>query len=125
MRKMSSVCDYFVIASGTSTTHTGAVAEHIADMMKDAGQRLWHKEGAREASWVLLDFSDVVAHVFLEETRSFYNLERLWGDAPQARYREPKRRARKPRKAAAQRRPAKKKAKRPPAVRRKKRRKAS
>lgn len=89
MRKMSSVCDYFVIASGTSTTHVGAIADHIEKIMAEHGQRLWHIEGAREASWILLDFSDVVAHVFLEGTRKFYDLERLWGDAPQTRLKEP------------------------------------
>lgn len=88
MRKVSSVCDYFVIASGTSTTHVNAIADAIEKRMASQGQRLWHVEGAREASWVLLDFSDVVAHIFLEETRRFYSLERLWGDAPQARFGE-------------------------------------
>ena len=91
MRKMSSVCDYFVIASGTSTTHVSAIADTIEKKMKDEGQRLWHIEGAREASWILLDFSDVVAHVFLEQTRKFYDLERLWADAPQTRFKETKR----------------------------------
>lgn len=90
MRKMSSVCDYFVIASGTSTTHVGAIADSIEKTMRDNGQRLWHIEGAREASWVLLDLSDVVAHIFLEDTRKFYSLEKLWKDAPQMRFREGK-----------------------------------
>lgn len=90
MRKMSSVCDYFVIASGTSTTHVGAIADSIEKTMKGHGQRLWHMEGEREASWVLLDLSDVVAHVFLEPTRKFYDLERLWSDAPQMRFKEGK-----------------------------------
>lgn len=94
MRKMSSVCDYFIIASGTSTTHVTAIADSIEKKMKDEGQRLWHTEGAREASWILLDFSDVVAHIFLEPTRKFYDLERLWADAPQARFKEAKIKAR-------------------------------
>lgn len=88
MRKISSVCDYFVIASGTSTTHVGAVADNIARVMKSKGERLLSIEGAREASWILLDLSDVVAHVFLEDTRKFYNLERLWELAPQAGFDE-------------------------------------
>lgn len=87
MRKMSSVCDYFVIASGTSTTHVSAIADSIEKTMKENGQRLWHIEGEREASWVLLDLSDVVAHVFLGDTRKFYGLEKLWKDAPQMRFR--------------------------------------
>ncbi|HPM43493.1 MAG TPA: ribosome silencing factor [Candidatus Omnitrophota bacterium] len=88
MRKMSSVCDYFVIASGTSTTHVGAIADSIEKTMSQEGQRLWHIEGKREASWVLLDLSDVVAHIFLEDTRKFYALEKLWKDAPQMRFRD-------------------------------------
>lgn len=90
MRKMSSVCDYFIIASGTSTTHVGAIADSVEKKMKDEGQRLWHIEGAREASWILLDFSDVVAHIFLKDTRAYYGLERLWKDAPQSRFKEAK-----------------------------------
>jgi len=90
MRKMSSVCDYFVIASGTSTTQVGAIADHIRARLSQKGERLWHIEGAREASWILLDFGDVVAHVFLDQTRRFYDLERLWCDAPQERFEEEK-----------------------------------
>lgn len=88
MRKMSGVCDYFVIASGTSTTHVDAIADNIAKVMKAKGERLWHVEGRREASWILLDLSDVVAHIFLAQTRKFYNLEGLWSDAPQASFGE-------------------------------------
>ena len=91
MRKVSSVCDYFVIASGASTTQVRAIADHISRKLREKGERLWHIEGEREALWVLLDYGDVVVHIFLEETRRFYDLERLWGDAPQARYKEPSR----------------------------------
>jgi ribosome-associated protein len=91
MRKVSGVCDWFVIASGASTTQVRAIADHISRKLKDKGERLWHMEGAREGLWVLLDYGDVVAHIFLEETRRFYDLERLWGDAPQTRYKEPPR----------------------------------
>ena len=92
MRKIPSIADYFVIASGTSTTQTRAIADHIEKVMKDSGGRVWHSEGKREALWILLDCGDVVAHVFYEETRRFYDLERLWGDAPQERFKEPKKR---------------------------------
>jgi ribosome-associated protein len=96
---MSSVCDYFVIASGTSTTQVRAIADHITRQLKEKGERIWHMEGAREAIWILLDCGDVVCHIFLDQTRRFYDLERLWSDAPQTRYKEsaPKKRA-KPRK---------------------------
>jgi len=90
MKKMSSVCDWFVIASGTSTTHTRAIADSIVKKLTELREKLWHKEGEREASWILLDYGDVVAHIFLEETRAFYDLEKLWGDAPQERFKERK-----------------------------------
>ncbi|MDD5428112.1 MAG: ribosome silencing factor [Candidatus Omnitrophica bacterium] len=90
MKKMSSVCDYFVIASGTSTTHVRALSDNIIKQLKERGQPLWHSEGEREASWILLDFGDVVCHLFLEDTREFYNLEDLWKKAPQERFKEPK-----------------------------------
>lgn len=90
MRKMLGVCDHFVIASGSSTTQVKAIADNLIKVLKVKGQRLWHIEGEREASWILLDFGDVVAHIFLEETRRFYDLERLWGDAPQEHFKEKK-----------------------------------
>jgi len=86
MRKMSGVSDYFVIASGTSTTHTRAIADHIAHVIKAKGSRVWRIEGMSDASWVLLDCSDVVAHVFLADTRRFYGLESLWKKAPKERF---------------------------------------
>ena len=86
MKKISSVCDYFVVASGTSTTHVRALSDNITRELKLKGQSLWHVEGEREASWILLDFGDVVCHLFLEETRAFYNLEELWASAPQERF---------------------------------------
>ena len=82
MKKMSSVCDYFVIASGTSTTHVRALSDNITRELKTKGQSLWHIEGEREASWILLDFGDVVCHLFLEEARAYYNLAELWMSAP-------------------------------------------
>lgn len=88
MRKMSSVCDYFVISSGTSTTQVRAIAENIARRIREKGERVRHTEGEREGLWILLDCGDVVAHVFLDQTRRFYDLERLWAKAPQERYKE-------------------------------------
>ena len=88
MRKIPSISDYFVISSGTSTTQVRAIADHIEKSVKEAGGRVWHSEGAREALWVILDCGDVLAHIFYEDTRKFYELERLWGDAPQSSFRE-------------------------------------
>jgi ribosome-associated protein len=88
MRKRSNVCDYFVIASGASTTQVRAIADNIVRRLKEKGQRLWHIEGEREALWTLLDYGDVVAHVFLDRTRRFYDLESLWADAPRTSFEE-------------------------------------
>ena len=88
IRKFPSVSDYFVLASGGSTTQVRAIADNIRKQLKDGKEKLWHSEGEREALWVLLDYGDVVGHIFNAETRSFYDLERLWGDAPQERFKE-------------------------------------
>ncbi len=89
MRKMLGVCDYFVITSGTSTTHIRAIADHMIRRLKEKGEKLWHVEGEREPSWILIDFGDVVGHVFLRDTRKFYNLEKLWRFAPHVIFKEP------------------------------------
>lgn len=81
MREISLVADYFVVASGASTTQTQAIARHIMDKMAEAGYELLRCEGYRPALWILLDYGAVVVHVFREEERRFYDLERLWGDA--------------------------------------------
>jgi len=78
----SSVTDFFLVCSGRSTTHVGTIANAIRDELKIDGARPLHVEGVAESGWVLLDYGDVLVHVFLEETRIYYALERLWGDAP-------------------------------------------
>lgn len=82
------MCDHFVIAGGTSTTQAGAIADGIRKAMKDAGERLLHAEGEREALWIILDYGDVVAHIFNDETRRYYDLESLWSDLPQRRFKD-------------------------------------
>jgi ribosome-associated protein len=89
MRKISGICDYFVIASGTSTTHVRAISDNIVKQLREKGANPRHVEGEREASWILVDFGDVVGHIFLEKTRKFYDLEKLWAKAPQTRLEEP------------------------------------
>ncbi len=101
MKKVPSVCDYFVIASGTSTTQVRAISDHIREKLQAKGEKLWHIEGEREGMWILLDFGDVVAHVFLDETRRFYDLERLWADCRQYHFKEAARPPAKPKKKAA------------------------
>jgi len=79
---VSTVTDYFVVCSGKSTTHLRTITDAIREDLRDAGARLLHAEGVPESGWVLLDYGDVLMHVFLEDTRMYYALERLWGDAP-------------------------------------------
>ena len=77
----NSVTDYFVLATGNSNTHVDSIADGIeADVYKKYKERPWKKEGKVNSEWVLIDFVNVVAHVFDEEKRNLYNLETLWGD---------------------------------------------
>lgn len=82
LKSLSTVCDYFVIASGDADVHVRAIADGIDDGLSKAGFRPLSREGVKEGNWVLLDYVDVVVHVFIEPTRRFYGLEKLWGDAP-------------------------------------------
>jgi ribosome-associated protein len=81
LRKLTTIADFFVICSAQSEPQVKAVADAILEGSKKEGQTVWHKEGTNMKSWVLLDFVDVVVHIFLRDTRSFYSLEKLWGDA--------------------------------------------
>jgi ribosome-associated protein len=76
------ITDVFVIASGTSRPHVQSLAEDIELKLKPADRRPLRVEGKREGKWVLVDYGEVVIHLFQPETRDFYGLERLWGDAP-------------------------------------------
>ncbi len=82
LRGLCDATDYFVIASGTSDTHVRALAERVIEAMSSAGRRAHHVEGLTGGRWVLLDFVDLVVHVFHPTLREFYQLERLWADAP-------------------------------------------
>jgi len=82
MRKVSNFTDYFVIASGGSDRKVKAIADGIEEALINKGLSLWHKDGYKEASWIVFDCSDVIAHIFYTQTREFYLLERLWNDAP-------------------------------------------
>lgn len=76
------VSDYFIVCHGTSSTQVHAIAESIEDEVKDAiGLKPWHREGLQNAEWVLLDYVDVVVHIFQEDARKFYQIENLWADA--------------------------------------------
>ena len=82
LQGLSGIADYFLICSARSTTQADTVAEAVRMALKTQGVRPRHVEGSAESGWLLLDYGDVVVHVFLEATRGFYALERLWGDAP-------------------------------------------
>ena len=77
-----SITEVFLIVTGTSRPHTRTLAEAVAEKLKEHDRRPLRTEGAAEGEWILLDFGDFVVHVFQEEPRDFYGLERLWGDAP-------------------------------------------
>ncbi len=79
--EVSIIADYFIICSGRSGTQVQAIAENIQEELKKSGMLALRREGFREANWVLLDYGDVIIHVFQGAEREFYNLERLWGDA--------------------------------------------
>ena len=82
VQRVSSVTDYFLICSGKSTTHLETITDAIRAELRGEGVNVLHAEGVAESGWVLLDYGDVLMHVFLEDTRLYYALERLWGDAP-------------------------------------------
>jgi ribosome-associated protein len=81
LRELHGVCDYFFICSASSEVQVKAVAEAIEEKLRESGARPWHVEGLDGRRWVLLDYVDVVIHVFHEKTREYYLLDRLWGDA--------------------------------------------
>lgn len=82
LKKVASFADYFIICSADSDVQVKAIADEVEKSLKDDGIKFWHKEGYTALKWVLLDYVDVVVHVFQKESRLFYNLEKLWGDAP-------------------------------------------
>ena len=82
-RGLTDATDFFVIASGTSDAHVRGIAESVMEKLDRKGHHTHHVEGLTSGRWVLLDFVDFVVHLFHPETRSFYQLERLWNDAPE------------------------------------------
>lgn len=78
----NSVCKYFIICHGDSNTQVSALADSVTKTVREeTGEKVWHKEGLENSTWVLLDYSDVVIHIFQKEYRDFYKLEELWADA--------------------------------------------
>lgn len=82
LRKLTPVTDYFVICTANVEVQAKAIADWILENLEKKGFKVWHNEGYRACHWILLDYVDVVVHIFLKEVREFYGLEKLWGDAP-------------------------------------------
>lgn len=82
------ITDYFVICSGSSERQVGTIVEEIEKQLRGRGSRPYRREGEQERRWVLLDYIDIVVHVFHTEARGFYELERLWKDAPRVPFDE-------------------------------------
>lgn len=81
LRKLQAPADFFILCSADSDTQVKAIADGVKDGLESVGVSVWHEEGYQSLQWVLLDYVDVVVHVFHREVRTFYNIERLWGDA--------------------------------------------
>lgn len=86
LRSVSDTADFFIIASGTSDAHVRGLANSVLEKLDRQGTHCHHAEGVATGRWVLLDYVDFVVHLFHPETRAFYQLERLWGDAPVVRH---------------------------------------
>lgn len=82
VEKLTAITDYFLIASGTSSRQVQAIAQHLQRRMKEEGFRPFGIEGERDGHWILLDYGDIVVHLFYQPVREFYDLEGLWLEAP-------------------------------------------
>jgi len=88
LRKIeAAICKHFIICTGTSNTHVTAIEGNIKrTIAKNTGEKPWHIEGNKMAEWILMDYSDIVVHIFQKEIREFYNIEDFWGDAKSINY---------------------------------------
>ena len=86
LREVSPVADYFLIMSGSNKPQLKAISDNIEEKLAEQGLKPLRIEGYREAEWILLDYGALVVHIFADEQRDYYNLERLWGDAPAYRF---------------------------------------
>jgi len=81
LRELTGITDFFVLCSGNLDVHVKAIGDAIQESLEKKKVKVWHQEGYAALKWVLLDYVDVVVHIFQEEVRDFYGLDRLWGDA--------------------------------------------
>ena len=82
VRRVTPIADYFVICSGTSGTHIKSIADNVQDKLREDAKVRAKPQGGAESFWIILDYGDVILHIFDEATREFYDLERLWSEAP-------------------------------------------
>ena len=82
----TAIADYFMICNGDSTTNVNAIADNVIEKMKELGRRPLRTQGMENNFWIIIDYGDIVAHIFLTEYRQFYRLEDLWADAPRKEY---------------------------------------
>lgn len=81
VRKITSISDFFIICTGNSKIHLQAISEFVKEKMKKKKFKLYGEEGEKESGWILLDYGNIIIHIFQEEERKYYQLEKLWGDA--------------------------------------------
>jgi ribosome-associated protein len=96
LRGVSPVTSYFVLGTGSSDRQMRTVADDIAEYGRKVDQPVWHVAGQQSGDWIVMDFVDVVVHLFDPSHRRYYDLELIWGDAPRVRWRRPRRRKAKP-----------------------------
>ena len=82
------ITDFFVVCDGSNTTQVGAIADNIAEIMKEEGHILYRSQGEGNNFWIIQDYGNIVVHIFLKEYRDFYRLEELWADVPRKEYKE-------------------------------------
>jgi ribosome-associated protein len=93
VRELIAITDYFVIVSGATDRQVKAIGDSVEDELRRSGSKAIRREGERDMRWLLLDFADLIVHVFHEEDRAYYELERLWKDAPDVRWEPAEKRA--------------------------------
>ena len=86
LRKLTDTSDYFLLTTGTSEQHVRSLASELREKLAEIGEKPWHVEGADSGRWILLDYVHFVVHIFRQEARDFYALERLWGDAERTEF---------------------------------------
>jgi ribosome-associated protein len=88
VRRLSNVTDYFIICTGTSQTHIRAIGKRLDEALANLGIEPERVDGYRATNWIVFDYGTVILHAMMEEARQFYDLERLWGDAPRVKWNE-------------------------------------